>query len=328
MDVGSYAAIRAALTGLSNQLPRRAVLCGGPNPRLAEKAQHKDLPEVPVLSLACEHLRAACNEPVYSRRTAELARQCMVGNEPEAWRCLLDDAATDDLDKVALDRYMASDSRIPQRLVECIVGARTDVHLWLVVKAVGLMVPRMTPHMTQQLANAFVMMFGEVVATVSSTKPGNFDSDMRAATIAALGKLMVWSDISIDKLAAMLQGCIKFGRDDVLRLFILAPMSSMAAHSPHIVTMLLERAEETSQGNRYPSCALLAAMDPQLLKPHANRVAAVAHRSLDVAAAQGTLDSRLSLVCGTLFKAVSPPSSPMALLAHALCCTSLALLKS
>lgn len=328
MDVGSYAAIRAALTGLSNHLPRRAVLCGDPNPRLAERVQHKDLPEVPVLSLACEHLRVACNEPVYSRHTGELVRQCLVSNEPEAWRCMLDDAATDDLDKVALDRYMASDSGIPLRLVECIVGARTDVHLWLVVKAVGTMVPRMTPHMTQQLANAFVQLFGEVVAAVSHTKPGNFDSEMRAATIAALGKLMVWSDIPIDRLAAMLLGCIKFGRDDVLRLFILAPMSRMATHSPTIVTHLLERAEETSQGNRYPSCALLAALDPHLLQPHANRVAAVAHRSLDVAAAQGSLDSRLSLVCGTLFKAVSPPGSPLALLAHALCCTSIALLRS
>lgn len=309
--------IRAALSGLSGRLPRRAAVWDGV---VVDRARQPQAQEVAALSVVCEAVRLACKDPVYSRQTPVLLRQCLEENLPDAWRCLLDDEATADLDHAAL-AYALGEPTAPLRLVQCFVGASTGLHMWLVVKAANLFRAHMTPAAVADMATSFQRAFPDLVATLSC-RFNDVTQDMRAAAITSLGALMVWTGIPTATLATMLEACADSGKDDVMRLFLTAPVVEIAQHAPCLVDKLLRRAEKTHQSSRYPPCALLASLTPDQLRPHAPRVMKLVRRSLDVAAAQGDMDLKLALVCGVMAKSVCAPRSLEASLAHALSCST------
>lgn len=312
---GLARSIRDTLSSLTTRLPRRAVVCGGV---VCDKTENPREQEVVALSSVCEAVRIACKEPVYSRQTASLLRQCLEENSPEAWRCLLDDQLTGDLDMDAI-AFAFSDCTASLRLVQCFVGAQSGTHLWLVVKAAHMMRSTMSVAAIAELAASFQRVFGDLVVAVSC-RFKDVSSEMRATAITSLGALMTWTGIPIPVLASMLDACATTAQDDVLRLFLTAPVPQLAAHAPGLVDKLLTRAERAQQASRYPSCALLAALSPEQLKAHEQRVSKLARRTVDIATAQGEIDIKLALVCGVLAKAVAPPRSLESSLAHALCC--------
>lgn len=307
--------VRAALSNLSPRLPRRVVVVAG---AVSDKTQHPREPEVTALSLVGEAVRLACKEAVYSRQTPVLLKQCLEDNAMDAWRCLLDDEATGDLDRDAL-AYALMDGTASLRLVQCIVAAQSGMHLWLVVKAAHVMRACMSPAAVAELATSFQRVFGDLVVSVSC-RFKDVSAEMRATALTSLGALMTWAGIPAHVLAGMLDACAATAQDDVLRLFLTAPVAEMAAHAPGLIEGLLSRAERAQQAARYPSCALLAALRPEQLRSHHARVSKLARHTLDVAAAQGELDVKLALVCGVLAKSVCQPRSLENSLAHALCC--------
>lgn len=312
--------VRGALTGLTGVLPRRAVALG--DGRLGERRDHPELSELTSVSLACEALRRASNEPVYSRHTPHLVRQCLDDNDPGAWRALLDDMTTGDMDRaVALETLAAEDCAA--RFIACLITAQSGVHLWLVVCVLHRLWPDLAPPMTQRLSHGFQCSFDSLLKAVIR-KTWDLAPDLRAGCISALGALMVWTTIPVPDLAAMMGACVTGAHDDALRLFLHAPIEDITRHAPELVQQLLSKAERAHQGSRYPSCALLAAMSREQLAPHADRVLRLAHAVLDTGAAQGTMDVKLLLACGALVKSVAPPRTLEASLAHALCCVTYA----
>ena len=114
----AVAEITAALTGLSGSLPRRAVVL--PDGSLGDRAVHTSLPEVPIMSLACEVLRKHRGVPVYSRDTAALVQQCLGHNEHGAWEAVLQDILSGDFD---FDRAAAVIDGSDKTVAGCLVSA-------------------------------------------------------------------------------------------------------------------------------------------------------------------------------------------------------------
>ena len=317
------AQLRGALSGLTGTLPRRAVVL--PSGELADRAAAgvggAALPEATAVSLACEALRRAAGEPVYSRATHQLLEQCLAANEPGAWRALLDDEATGDVDRGVAAAFWASPAAL-HRLVWCMVGAASGVHLWLVVRALQCVLEHTGRVAARDLGQAFHHHFSELVRTLSR-RAKDISADMRATVITTLGRLIVWCDIPAPTLAGMLDAAADSAPDDVLRLFVHAPVAALAAHAPPLVDKLVRRAERAPQASRYPACALLAVLPPELLAPHADRLRVLVQRTLDTAAAQGSMDAGLALACGALAKATAAARSLDGALAHALCCLAI-----
>ena len=233
--------VRGALTGLSNVLPRRAVLLQ--TGALADKMASPGLPEVVAVSMACECLRRAAAEPVYSRHTPHLLQQCLDTNDPGAWRALLDDATTGDLDIVAFSAFWRGAGAMT-RIVGCMANATNGMHLWLVVRSLQhvLCTTEASAEAAVQLGHAFQSM-APVLITTLARRTKDLAADLRAGAISALGKLMTWSDIPLPGLASMLDLALKCGADDVLRLFLCAPLPSLVEHDPALVERLVQRAE-------------------------------------------------------------------------------------
>lgn len=319
--------IRDALTGLSGALPRRAVVAEDGS--LVDKLTRPDRPESVQLSMVCEIMRREAQEPVFSRYTPVLLAQCLKSNDPCAWRAMLDDATTADLDMACMATFWAAamhaedgEQNRMDALVGCLVASTSGMHTWLVVRAIQHIIPVLDAEATARLASAFQAQFTDVIKTVSR-RAKDISVDMRAGIITALGKLIVWCNIPVADMCGMLGVAIRTGIDDVLRLFTFAPMSAMVDHEPSLVDRLVLRAERSSQASKFPACALLAVMTREQLEPFADRVLGVVQRTLDTAAAQGCMDSKLALVCGVLARTASPHLSLQASLAHALCCMSL-----
>lgn len=310
--------LRAALSGLTGVLPRRVVVL--PNGAIDDRRDHPALPEVVAVSLACEVLRRAADEPVYARHTSHLLRQCLDTNDPGAWRAFMDDAATGDLDVAAAAAFWGEPDAMG-RAVQCLVECTTGMHAWVVVRSLHRALTLVGPPAPQRTGVALQAAFPRLMRTLSK-RAADVSVDKRAATITALGRLMVWCDIPHDALASMLGTALRDGPDDVLRLFLSAPVAALAAHDPALVERVLQRAERASQANRYPACTLLAVMAPDQLRPFGDRVRRLVQRALDTAAAQGSVDTGLALACGVLARAVAAPRSLDFTLAHALCCMS------
>ena len=314
------AGLRGALSGLTGALPRRAVVL--PSGELADRAAHPALPEVPAVSLACEILRRAAGEPVFSRTTRQLLEQCLSSNDPGAWRALLDDEATGDLDAGVAAACWAAPAAM-HRLVWCLVGASSGMHLWLGVRAVQGVLALAGRAAAHDLGLAFHHHFPSLVRTLSR-RCKDLSADMRACVITTLGRLIACCDLPHDSLAGMLDEALDDRMpDDVLRLFVHAPLPALAERDPGLVARLLGRAERAAQSSRYPACALLAVLAPEQLAAHGERVRGLVQRALDTAAAQGSVEAGLALACGVLAKATAPPRSLDAALAHALCCMAI-----
>lgn len=312
--------IRGALTGLTGVLPRRAVLLG--DGRVADKLTSPLSQEIVPVSLVCEILRRETREPVYPRHTPNLLSQCLSTNDPGAWRALLDDATTADLDAAAMTAFW-SDAERMDRLVDCLVNAMSGMHVWLVIRAMQEVLPAVDQAHTAELGSAFQRKFPAIVRTVSR-RVRDISVDMRGGAITVLGKLMAWCNIPTPGLTAMMDTVLVSGVDEVLRLFMFAPVPALVDHDPSLVEKVLARAERASHSQRYPSCSLLALMTAEQLGPFAERVLHVTQRTLDTAAAQGTMDPRLGLVCGVLARSTAPGGTLVASLAHALTCMSVA----
>lgn len=320
MDAATAVAdVRAALSGLTGVLPRRAAVTA--EGAVAERRAHPQLPEAAALSVACEILRRAAGEPVYSRHTPELLRQCVDDNDAGAWRAMLDDAATGDLDRAAAVAFWSGAGALAAA-VRCLVAASSGMHLWLVVRGLQLVVELVGQAGARHLGVAIQRSFADLVRTLSR-RAKDVTADMRAGTIDATGRLIVWCGISHDDLCAMLGVALRGGHEDVLRLFVRAPVSALVARDASLVPKLLTSAEKARQASRYPPCALLAVLSPEQLRPHEARVRRVVQRVLDTAAAQGGMDPHLALACGVLAKAVEPARTLSSSLAHALCCMAL-----
>ena len=315
-------AVRGALGGLGGTLPRRAVVLH--NGEVADRAAHPHLPEVTAVSLACEALRRAAGEPVFSRVTPRLLEQCLASNDPGAWRALLDDEATGDLDTEAATAFWDSPANL-HRLVWCLVRAPTGTDLWVGVRAMQGVLALTGKAGAHVLGLAFHHQFPDLVRALSR-RCKDVSAEQRAYVIATLGRLIAWCDIAPASLADMLGRALEGPVDDVLRLFVHAPLGELASRDPDLVPKVLRRAERASQVGRYPSLALLAMVDPRHLAGHAERVRALVQRTLDTAAAQGSVEPGMALACGVLAKATAPARSLDAALAHALCCMAVPLL--
>lgn len=324
MTDDALAAIRGALSGLTGTLPRRAVVLPGGD--LGDRVANPGLPEVPAVSLACEALRRAAGEPVFSRSTRHLLEQCLATNDPGAWRALLDDEATGDQDEGAAAAYWASPASL-HRLVWCLAAAGSGTHLWLGVRALQGVLALTGKPGAHVLGLAFHHQFPELVRTLSK-RCKDISADQRAYAIATLGRLIAWCDIPHDSLARMLGTALDGAPDDVLRLFVHAPMPALAARDPDLVPKVLRRAERASQAGRYPSLALLAVLAPEQLAAHGERVRALVQKTLDTATAQGSVEPGMALACGVLARAAATATKSLdATLAHALCCMSVAVLQ-
>lgn len=310
--------IRLALSGLTGDLPRRAAVCDSGN--IVDKVAHPHRREVPVVSLVCEILRRARNEPVYPRPTHTLLELCAATNEAGAWRALVDDAATGDMDAGVVSSFWHVGN--VASLVQSLVVAGSGMHAWLVIRAIQHMLPLMDAPTTRELGTAFHRLFPDVVKSLSR-RTLDISADMRAAAITSLGKLIVWCDIPPVDLCGMLRVTLANAPDDVMRLFHFAPMAGMLVHDAELVEAVLRRAERAAHSSRYSAVALLAIVPPDQLSPFAERLAVLVQRTLDTSAAQGNIDPRMALVCGVLAKVVAPPRSMHASLAHALCCMSI-----
>lgn len=312
-------ALKAALSGLSGVLPRRAVaLADG---TLADRAADPSRPEIAAVSVACEILRRAAREPVHPRHTPHLLAHCLETNDAGAWRAVLDDATTRDLDLAATAVFWADADHLA-RLVDCLVDATSGLHMYLVVRvaahALGCTVPTAREHVGRAIHRRFQDLVRALGRRVRDVSP-----DMRATVVKTLGRLMTWCDIPAPTLAGMLDAAVRSAPDDVLRLFTYAPVRDLVIHAPDLVERVLGRAERAHQVARYPSFALLAVMTPDQLQPFRERLQRLVHRTLETAAAQGTVDANLALACGVLAKAAAPTKTLDASLAHALCCMSL-----
>lgn len=325
-DAQALADVRAALSGLTGSLPRRAVATadGG----LAERASDPDRPELTAVSVACEVLRRAAGEPVHSRHTPRLLEQCLDANDPGAWRALLDDALTGDLDGATAAGFWAADGRAAL-LVACLIDASSGTHAWLIVKVLRLVLEGAeAAEVRHRLATAFARRFQDLVRSLSR-RVRDVSADMRAAMVRALGKLIMRTGIPRDELVRMLGATVRGpAPDDLLLLFLYAPVAELADAAPELTEALLTRAERASLASRYPACALLAVMTPEQLRPHAERVQRLVQRTLETAAAQRGVDGALALACGVLARAAAPPRSLEAALAHAMCCMSLGYLRA
>lgn len=308
--------VRAALSGLTGVLPRRAVVTAAGE--VADKRDHPRAIEAPQLSTACEILRRATGDPVFSRHTPALLRQCVNHNQAGAWQALLDDVATGDLDLAAAAQFWAA-ADAQERGVACLVAAGTGLHQWLVTRALQHVAALLGQAGARHMGLAFQRQFGDLVRTLSR-RTRDATADMRTGTMSAVGRLLAWCGIPQDELAGMLDTALRAGHDDVLRLFVCAPVSALAAREPSLVPRLLARAERAQQSSRYPACALLAVLTPEQVRPHEARVMRLVQRVLDTAAAQGSVDAHLALACGVLAKAAAPARTACASLAHALCC--------
>ena len=312
----ALADVRMALSGLRGTLPRRVVILD--NHSLADKLADPSKAEVTQLSMACEVVRRASNEPVFHRHTPHLLVQCLNTNDPGAWRAMLDDAVTGDLDLAAMEAFWGNRDNI-DRLVRCMVGVRCGMHLWLLIRALQHVLPVITPRSTRTLGTAFERAFPDLVRCLARSCK-DITHDSRAAAITVLGKMIVWCNIPAAQQCGMLDTVLKCPAEDMMRLFVFAPVHELVDIDDSLVGRILQRAERATQASRYPPCALLAILTPQQLQPHQQRVSKLVQRTLETASAQGAIDSRLALVCGLLAKSVAPARSMEATLAHALCC--------
>lgn len=311
--------IRMALSGLTGVLPRRAVLLD--DHTLADRLTDPTKPEVASLSLACEALRRASNEPVFHRHTSQLLVQCLNTNDPRAWRAMLDDAVTGDLDGAAMAAFWGNGDNTDQ-LLRCLVEVKCGMHLWLVIRAMQYVLPIIDGTCTLKLGAAFERTFPDLVRTLArSAKDISYDS--RATAITVLGKVLVWCNIPVAQQCGMLDIVLNCSTEDLMRLFVFAPMQQLAELDGNLVERIVARAERASQASRYPPLALLATLAPEQLQSHDSRVLKIVQRTLDTAAAQGNIDARMALVCGVLAKSTAPAKSLTASLGHALCCVSL-----
>jgi len=310
--------ITAALTGLSGSLPRRVVLL--PDGSLGDRAVHISLPEVPIMSLACEVLRTHRGMPVYSRDTAALVNQCLERNEHGAWEAFLHDMDSGDVDA---ERAAAILDASDKTLAGCLVAATPGQHAWSVVKASRLLMSLASEVTMRRTAAAFHQLFGDIVVALARAGR-DVSADERAACITAFGKLIVWCSVSVPTLSDMLITTLAQKPDDVLRLFLFAPVSAMCEFSPPLVDTLVKRLDHAPQASKYPSCALLALAPTKLLAPHAATLLKSVQRMLDTAAAQKSMDPKLALACAALAKSVTTPRSLESALAHSLMCMSAA----
>jgi hypothetical protein len=184
-----------------------------------------------------------------------------------------------------------------------------------------LVLPSMPTSVSAKLAEAFRHNFGDIVKALTK-RVRDVSVDMRASAITELGKLMVWTDIPDPELADMLVTCLAHAPDEVLRLFLFAPIAKLRSHCPDLEEKLLLRAERASQATRYPACAMLAVLPAAILRPHETRILELVKRAMETGAAQGTMDAKLTLVCAALVKDVAPSRSLHAGLAHALSCAT------
>ena len=314
------ASVIGALTGMSGgSLPRRVVIA--PDGSLADRGDHPKIAEVTTLSLVCEAVRRSAGKPVYSRHTATLTQQCLDGNDREAWEAMLADVRSGDFCHVDAGAAMEVSSRC---IVHCIVAATPGQHAWAVVRAARHLLPLLSDTAARHTADVFLRLFPEVVSAMSK-KCRDVSGDERAMSITALGRVMAWCDIPVPRLSEMLQSCASKA-DDVLRLFLWAPMPEICAHAPGLVDMLVARADKAPQASKYPACALLALLPVDALRPHADAIRRLGQRVLETASAQGSMDPKLALACAALLKAVSAPRSLELALAHALMCLSAAVL--
>lgn len=309
--------VRAALTALTGRLPRRVVLLG--DGALADKVHNPTSTELVPVSVVCEILRRERREPVYSRHTAHLLAQCLATNSSGAWQALLDDMYTGDADELAM-RAFWSDDDILDGLVRCLAEANTGEHAWMVISVMRGVIERVDrERTTRALGRAFQLRFHQIVACIS-TSMRTMSPEYRTTAITTLGQLMLWCRLPTTSLCAMLDTALQTNTDDVLHLFLFAPMADLARHDPALVERILRHAERASQAQRYPSCSLLALLVTEQLAPYAPRVLLLVQKTLSVAAAQGSLDAHLAMACGRLAKVASQPRSLSSCLGHALSC--------
>jgi hypothetical protein len=294
--------IQAVLLQGGSVLPRRVVVKA--DGTLAERRDHPALPEVTVISLVCETLMKNAGVSFAPRHTDHLLRQCLKDNCHVAWRGLLDDALTSDLDVGVVRATIAEEINMAS-LVSCVCGATGGMHLWLVVKGLGVLLsdPIHRRRFTQELSSPRNIA-GVLAILVKHHR--DISSEEQEAVTRALAHLIDWAAIPPCEMLGLLRFCIdRHTGCDLLHLFFNAPSGYLAMAEPDLVTALLEKAEATQLDLKYPPCALLAAMTTQQLGSHKDRVLALVTQVMRIANSKQSVYVALARVCGALVCKVS-----------------------
>lgn len=312
--------IASALGGFGCPLPRRAIVLE--DGTVGDKTLRPQAVEVVTVSLACEALKRQTGLPVYPRSTRALLDVCLRLNDRGAWGALLDDLRTHDVDMAEL-REVMRDSECT--LAECIVTATPGQHFWTVVKVTRLVAKELDECTVLRMGLAFQRLFVQVLHAVNA-RPRDVSVDERAQCVTDLGKLIVWCQVPAHVLAEHLELCRGMG-DDVLLLFLFAPLEEVYEHAPATIDFLVERLCRNQLYQKYPPCALLALAPPRFLEPHAGALQQACADMLNTAAAQGSIDPKLALACASVARSITEPRSLPFALANALKCMSAAVIQ-
>ena len=285
--------------------PRRAVLRNG---CIHAKENPADQ-EVELLSKICELLRASLRLPVYPRDTTALLQLCLQSNDAGAWDALHLDIRLRDADTEAIARVLTASPHAASTVVMALLHVKTAAHLSDVSGCLTAILKTIPDHTKAEFAKslgynlpAFVDTFWKLGVTMRR--------DVRDASISAIGKLLaVDCTVPIENLADQLLMVLHHKRDELVQLFVHAPMEQALVIRPQIVTALLDRARVVPVAARYPLLSMLARL---LNTPTGEGVKAqcgtylkeLARTTLHGAlAGPAALDPRTALVCSLLVQA-------------------------
>lgn len=285
--------------------PRRAVLRNG---CIGAKRSPEEQ-EVELLSKICELVRTSLRLPVYPRDTTALLQLCLQSNDPGAWDALHADLKLNDADTEAIARVVTASPHAASTLVMALLHVKTAAHLSDVAGCLTAILKTIPDHTKAEFAKslgynlpAFVDAFWKLGVTIRR--------DVRDASISAIGRLLaVDCMVPIENLADQLLMVLHHKRDELVQLFVHAPMEHALIIRPQLITALLDRARVVPVAARYPLLSMLARL---LNTPTGERVKAqcgifikeLARTTLHGAlAGPVTLDPRTALVCSLLVQA-------------------------
>jgi hypothetical protein len=322
-DDDNWAALADVLRARgSDHVPRRAVLHEG---ALWEKcdvmagvASAGGVQEIDVLSAACEIVRVARGLPVYPRATDALVTQCLTRNDPGAWAALYSDMATGDVDWAVLRRALVDS---PMVLLGCVLAPQHAAHMLHVIHCVVAVTERATPEHGTRFAGLLGDRLRDFV-DVLGRHSAAMRRETRDAALSIVGRMLTSARVPPAALADALSHVLTRKQDDLVRLFVHAPVVECVDARAELVPALLARAKAAALSTRYPLLAVLARLAAaNRLEGHDADIVAIVTSTLSAhLAASSGVNARVLLACSLLARALSPQAAaPLAgLLARAL----------
>lgn len=300
----------------SDDVPRRAVLHES---ALWEKADvGPGAQEVETLSVTCEIVRRGRGQPVYSRDTDALLAQCTATNDPGAWAALYFDVLTEDVDWDAATRVLTHGAMV---VLGCLLAPRSAAHLMHMTHCAVAITERAAPDDRARFAALLADRLRDFV-DVLGRHGVTMRREVRDAALTTVGRLLTTANVSPPALADALTHILARRQDDLVRLFVHAPVVACVDARPDLVPALLARARAAPLSTRYPLLAVLARLAAaERLAGSDDQIVGIVSTTLSAhLAASSGVNARVLLACSLLSQAVSPPAAtPLApLLARAL----------